>query len=243
MFKVLTDFPIAVDSPDHIYPQGTKNILGGPYYTWSDGFNPFADEVVDYFKKPDLRVLDLGAASGYLVSDFLKRGCLTVGLEGSNWPVINQVDNWTKLHNKNLFTCDISKPFQILESEKEVKFDLINAWEVIEHIAPENLATFAKNVYNHLSDEGIFAFSLSPWFEPSKVDKKTNLHLSHEIKKKSQWEEIFNNFEFIGPLSEQYDSGYHYIFNYRYRGKVREAEGSTHTFWSTLKKKNNASKV
>lgn len=243
MFKVLTDFPIAVDSPDHIYPQGTKNILGGPYYTWSDGFNPFADEVVDYFKKPDLRVLDLGAASGYLVSDFLKRGCLTVGLEGSNWPVVNQVDNWTKLHDKNLFTCDISKPFQILESEKEVKFDLINAWEVIEHIAPENLATFAKNVYNHLSDEGIFAFSLSPWFEPSKVDKKTNLHLSHEIKKKSQWEEIFNNFEFIGPLSEQYDSGYHYIFNYRYRGKVREAEGSTHTFWSTLKKKNNASKV
>ena len=243
MFKVLTDFPVAIDSPDHIYPQGTKNILGGPYYTWSDGFNPFADEVVDYFKKPDLRVLDLGAASGYLVSDFLKRGCLTVGLEGSNWPVVNQVDNWTKLHDKNLFTCDISKPFQILESEKEVKFDLINAWEVIEHIAPENLATFAKNVYNHLSDEGIFAFSLSPWFEPSKVDKKTNLHLSHEIKKKSQWEEIFNNFEFIGPLSEQYDSGYHYIFNYRYRGKVREAEGSTHTFWSTLKKKNNASKV
>ena len=237
MYKVITDFPIAGDSPDHIYPQGTKNILGGPYYTWSDGHNPFVDEVIDYFKKPDLKVLDLGAASGYLVSDFLKKGCVTVGLEGSNWPIENKVENWKKLHNKNLFTCDISKPFQILESEKEAKFDLINAWEVIEHIAPENLPTFANNVYKHLSDDGIFVFSLSPWFEPSKIDPKINLHLSYKLNKKSQWREIFNNFEFIGPLSEQYDSGYHYIFNYRYRGKVREAEGGTHTFWSTLKKK------
>lgn len=237
MYKVITDFPVAVDSPDHIYPQGTKNILGGPYYEWADGYNPFVDEVVDYFKKPKLKVLDLGAASGYLVSDFLSRGCQTVGLEGSDWPIVNLVENWNNLHNKNLFTCDISKPFQILESEEQAKFDLINAWEVIEHIAPENLSTFADNVYKHLSDDGIFVFSLSPWFEPSKVDKKTNLHLSHEIKLKSQWEEIFKNFEFVGPLSEKYDSGYHYVFNHRYRGKVRQEEGANHTFWSTLKKR------
>lgn len=237
MYKVVTDFPVAVDSPDHILPQGTKNILGGPYYEWADGYNPFVDEVVKYFNKTKLKVLDLGAASGYLVSDFLQRGCQTVGLEGSNWPLLNEVENWNRLHNINLFTCDISKPFQIFEEQVEAKFDLINAWEVIEHISPDNLETFADNVYKHLSDEGIFVFSLSPWFEPSKVDKKTNLHLSHEIKLKSQWEEIFYKFEFTGPLVEQYDSGYHYIFNNRYRGKVREAEGRVHTFWSTLKKR------
>lgn len=237
MYKLITDFEVAVDSPDHLYPQGTKNILGGPYYEWADGHNPFVDEVVDYFKKPTLRVLDLGAASGYLVSDFLSRGCQTVGLEGSNWPILNKVCNWEKFENKNLFTCDISKPFQLFESDVEAKFDLINAWEVIEHIAPEDLPTFADNVYKHLSDEGIFVFSLSPWFEPSKIDPKINLHLSYQINKKAQWKEIFNKFEFVGPLSEKYDSGYHYIFNNRYRGKVRQAEGSTHTFWSTLKKK------
>jgi SAM-dependent methyltransferase len=237
VYKLITDFPVAVDSPDHVYPQGTKNILGGSYYEWSDGHNPFVDEVVDYFKKPTLRVLDLGAASGYLVSDFLSRGCQTVGLEGSDWPIINNVSNWKKLQNKNLFTCDISKPFQLFESDKEAKFDLINAWEVIEHIAPKDLATFADNVYKHLADDGIFVFSISPWFEPSKINRKINLHLSYEINKKAQWREIFNKFEFVGPLSEEYDSGYHYIFNHRYRGKVREAEGMQHTFWSTLKKK------
>jgi SAM-dependent methyltransferase len=237
VYKLITDFPVAVDSPDHVYPQGTKNILGGSYYEWSDGHNPFVDEVVDYFKKPTLRVLDLGAASGYLVSDFLSRGCQTVGLEGSDWPIINNVSNWKKLQNKNLFTCDISKPFQLFESDKEAKFDLINAWEVIEHIAPKDLATFADNVYKHLADDGIFVFSISPWFEPSKINRKINLHLSYEINKKAQWREIFNKFEFVGPLSEEYDSGYHYIFNHRYRGKVREEEGMQHTFWSTLKKK------
>ena len=237
MYKLTTDFPVAIDSPDHIYPQGTKNNQGGPYYEWSSGHNPFVDEVVDYFKKPILRVLDLGAASGYLVSDFLRKGCQTVGLEGSNWPIINNVSNWKELKNKNLFTCDISKPFQLFESDKEAKFDLINAWEVIEHIAPKDLATFADNVYKHLADDGIFVFSLSPWFEPSKINRKINLHLSYKINKKDQWREIFNKFEFVGPLSEEHDSGYHYIFNYRYRGKVREEEGMKHTFWSTLKKK------
>ena len=103
--------------------------------------------------------------------------------------------------------------------------------EILDYVKIILIALIITNILN------VFVFSLSPWFEPYKIDPKINLHLSYEINKKAQWEEIFNNFEFTGPLSEQHDSGYHYIFNHRYRGKVREEEGSMHTFWSTLKKK------
>jgi len=237
MYSLLTDYPIAYSSPDNLYPQGTKNVLGGPDYTWKDGFNPFVDEVVDYFKTQNIRVLDLGAASGYLVKDFLSRGCDAIGLEGSDWSIINNIENWSEYKNTRLFTCDISQPFSILYNGKPAKFNLINAWEVVEHIDPSNLPTLVENIYNHLDDEGIFVCSISPWFEPSRMDPSINLHLSHNIKSKREWENIFSNFEFFGPIKEQHNSGYHYIFKNRYRGIVREAEGGRHTFWSTLRKK------
>lgn len=237
MYKVVTNHPLASTSPDHIYPQGTKNTLGGPDYSWKDTYNPFADEVIKYFNKPTISVLDLGAASGYLVKDFLARGCDAVGLEGSNWPLKNNVENWVLYNNKRLFTCDIGRPFSILLNNNPVKFDLINAWEVIEHIDPSNLNVLAQNVLNHLNDDGIFVFSLSPWFEPSVHDSKINLHLSYNINKKHEWEKIFSDFEFVGPVKETYNCGYHYMFENRYRGKIREQEGKKHTFWSTLMKK------
>jgi hypothetical protein len=237
MFTLETEHPVAYTSPDHLYPQGTKNDKGGPSYTWENGFNPFVDEVVTYFNRPDLKVLDLGAASGYLVKDFMKRGCITVGLEGSDWSIKNKVKNWKELYGKNLFTCDIGKPFQIKYNQNPVKFNLINAWEVVEHLPPEELSVFTENVYNHLEDDGIFVCSISPWFEPSVINPSVNLHLAHKVTSKQDWKDIFNRFEFIGPLKEAYDSGYHYIFQERYRGRVREQEGAKHTFWSTMRKK------
>ena len=234
MIRLLTQHSIAENSPDHYYPQGTKNIHGGPEYTWKDNYNPFVDEVISYFDS-NMSVLDLGAASGCLVDDFIVKGIDAVGLEGSDWPIKNNRENWTK-HKDRLFTCDISKPFSIQEDSELKKFDLITAWEVIEHLPPDELGQFADNVYHHLKDNGIFCFSLSPWFEPSVHDSSINLHLSYKITKKEEWRAIFNKFEFIGPVTEKHDSAYHYIFKNRYRGKVRGPEGEKHTFWSTLKK-------
>lgn len=237
MITLQTKHNLAVESPDYMFPKGTKNSKGGVNYNWSNGFNPFVDEVIEYFGTSDLNVLDVGAASGYLVHDFLLKGCNAVGLEGSDWPIKNSVENWNIHYNSRLFTCDIGQPFSILEDGVQMKFDLINAWEVIEHLHPDNLKTFSDNIYSHLSDDGVFVFSISPWFESSDVDASVNLHLSHEIKFKHQWEDIFDSFKFVGPITEKHDSGYHYMFKNRYRGKVRGAEGHKHTFWSTLQKK------
>lgn len=235
-YQLKTNFTVATDSPDHIYPQGTRNVAGGPYYDWINGFNPFVDEVQEYFQKTDIRVLDLGAASGCLVNDFLLKGADAIGLEGSTWPIDNDRSNWKLYHNDRLFTCDLGKPFSIYHDDQPAKFDLICAWEVIEHLPPKELNDFADNVYNHLDDNGIFCFSLSPWFEPSVHDSSINLHLSYQITSKQEWKNIFHKFEFVGPVSETHDSAWHYLFKHRYRGKIREAEGGKHTFWSTLKK-------
>lgn len=239
MYSIETSYPVATTSLDHLYPKGVKNTKGGPNYTWTNGHNPFVDEVIEYFKQDNLPVLDIGAASGYLVNDFLIKGCDAVGVEGSDWPVKNKVSNWITHKDKRLFNSDISKPFQIYKNNEPAKFKLISAWEVAEHIHPDNLSTFANNVHKHLDDEGIFVMSVSPWFEPADKNqhKNINLHLAHEIKLKSQWKEIFNQFEFFGPIKENHQSGYHYVFKNRYRGKIRGPEGKRHTFWSSLKKK------
>lgn len=240
-YSIVTDHSVAHTSLDHIYPKGVKNTMGGPDYSWSNGYNPFVDEVIKYFNQDKLTVLDVGAASGYLVRDFLVKGCDAVGVEGSDWPIHNKVDNWLNLLNENLFTADISKPFQLYRNDKPAKFKLITSWEVVEHLHPDDLSTYAENIYNHLEDDGIFTISVSPWFEPAEHSgplSNINLHLSHEIKLRSEWEEIFHMFEFTGPIKEMHESGYHYIFENRYRGRVRGPEGGKHTFWSTLKKKN-----
>ena len=97
MIELISKNRLAKDSPDHHYPQGTKNTAGGPYYNWVNNKNPFVDEVQNYFKSKDISVLDLGAASGVLVDDFIVKGADAVGLEGSDWPIKNNRSNCHKL--------------------------------------------------------------------------------------------------------------------------------------------------
>lgn len=165
MITIKTKYPVATDSPDHIFPWGTmrdNNTNSG-----------YIKEVEEYFGLGNrLNILDLGCAGGQLIKDFHYNGHLAIGLEGSDYSLKNNRACWPELYNKALFTCDISKPFWILDYEikdKEqqegieipIKFDLISAWEVIEHIAPEDLDQMFDNIYNHLKDNGIFVGTIS----------------------------------------------------------------------------------
>lgn len=152
MITVQTNYPIATDSPDHIMPWGTAN----------DNFSSqeFINELLQNYSEP-ISFLDLGCSGGQLVIDIHNRGHLSIGLEGSDYSIVHSRANWPTYYNKNLFTCDVTKPYKIFKDNEQVLFDVITAWEVVEHISNEDLYPFFKQVNDNLKPGGIFLASIA----------------------------------------------------------------------------------
>ncbi len=180
-FKVVTDYPVALDSPDHINPLGTRMDNSR-----AKGFN---EKVYELFnnRKP-LKIMDLGCAGGGMVEDFVKDGHDAIGLEGSNYNLKHQRACWATI-SANLFTCDVSHRFQVYSKDKDPsefghhleqewfksKFNVITGWEFMEHILPIKLPMVCANVKRHLHDDGIFVCSIplgkednNPWHQCQK---------------------------------------------------------------------------
>ncbi len=166
MVTLVTDFPVAINSLDHIHPWGTKN----DNHT-SQGL---IEEVETYFGNRKINFMDMGCAGGQFAVDFHNRGHRSVGLEGSDYSLVNKRVSWASLANEVLFTCDVTKPFQLLNDSQPLKFDMITSWEVLEHIRRDDLGQVFKNVLNHLKDDGVFCASVSSSFSP--VDNGVELH-------------------------------------------------------------------
>jgi 2-polyprenyl-3-methyl-5-hydroxy-6-metoxy-1,4-benzoquinol methylase len=154
--KVITKHQIAYESPDHIAPCGTMQ---------DDSTNRTFIILIDKLLKRDfegkqLNFLDLGCSGGQLVRDFRDLGYISVGLEGSDYSQKHKRANWPLLGGKNLFTCDIKEPFEII-SEDKIKFHLITAWEVLEHIRRDDLDNLFLNIISHLEEGGYFIASTS----------------------------------------------------------------------------------
>jgi len=153
--KVETEHRVAFDSPDHIAPVGTKQDN-----STNRSFVLLMNKLLRReFPNTQLKYLDLGCSGGQLVKDFRDLGYVSAGLEGSDYSLKHQRANWPLLAGKSLFTCDIAKPFEIKSVEKSVKFHLITAWEVLEHIRIEELDNVFKNIINHLEEGGYFIAS------------------------------------------------------------------------------------
>ena len=155
--KLQTEFPIAYESPDHLMPWGTMR---------DNSTNPaFIQEVQDFFKSnydlDKIKFMDLGCSGGQLAVDFYKNGNVAVGLEGSDYSVKHQRANWPEYHNKMLFTCDVAKPYTVSMNDVQYECNMVTAWEVIEHIHPDNLNMFFTNISNHLENNGVFVGSIS----------------------------------------------------------------------------------
>ena len=154
MITLETKNPVAIESPDHIAPVGTvnDNTTDADYIT----------AVKKHFGKP-IKMMDLGCAGGQLVVDFIESGDYGVGLEGSTNARERGAGkhNWDKYGDKNLFTVDLTKPYQLYDDGEEVKFDFITTWEVVEHIAEEDLPMFFGNIKKHLKDDGVFCCSIA----------------------------------------------------------------------------------
>jgi SAM-dependent methyltransferase len=165
-----TKHPVAFESPDHIAPKGTavNNSTNRKFILHMD-----SKLRCEFGEQTTLRMMDLGCAGGQTVADFMALRWQGVGLEGSDFSLRHRRANWGHLANRNLFTCDITKPFQIKLDGQPVRFHLITAWEVMEHIATPDLMQVFANIRDHLEPGGYFIASTT---ETSDVHQGLELH-------------------------------------------------------------------
>ena len=148
---------VAYDSPDHLNPWGTRRD--------NSRQRRFSQKLYELFleQQRPLWVLDLGCSGGGFVKDCLDDGCVAVGLEGSDYSKQLRRAEWRTIP-EFLFTADITAPFEVLGEfpggEKRLQFDVITAWEVMEHIHERDLAGVAENVKRHLRLGGLWIMSV-----------------------------------------------------------------------------------
>jgi len=181
MIKIKTNKPVAIDSPDHLNPAGCSND--------NNSNLSYIQQIKSHFNNKKLNVLDLGCAGGQIIVDHLNIDDVAVGLEGSSHALNGSGrSNWEKYHNKNLFLCDITEPFECLDDNNNlIKFDVIQMWDVLEHIPEDKLPQLLKNIFNHLNDGGIFLGAISQQLDPIR-------HIS--VFSKDKWKIIFNRNNF-----------------------------------------------
>ncbi len=153
IFKIKTNYPVAYTSDDHKFPRGTMHDNSKNYR-----FNLKLYELFGY--REDIHLLDLGCSGGGFVKSILEDGYTAIGLEGSDVSRRFRSGEWDTIPN-HLFTCDLSKPFQVYTGHnKKALFDMITAWEVVEHIAEPDLEQLVRNIRTHLKPGGYFVCSI-----------------------------------------------------------------------------------
>jgi SAM-dependent methyltransferase len=182
-----TDHPIAVSSNDTKFPRGSKNDN-----SISARFNR---KLYELFRgaKP-IRVLDIGCAGGGFVRSLLDDGHFAVGLDGSDYPFLNQTGEWATIPN-HLFTCDVTKPFRLVDraTHQPILFDAITAWELMEHIPEEGLPRLFENLDRHLVPGGFLLLSIATFLD---WDQPTGVVWHVTVKPRSWWEDRFDRLGF-----------------------------------------------
>ena len=116
-----------------------------------------------------------GSAGGGMVKSFIDQGDVAIGVEGSDYSLVRQREEWSKIP-EYLFTADITKPFQIFNDNSPFLFDVITAWEFLEHIDQSDLQEVFNNIDNHLKNNGVVIAS---------INMEDSYH--HETVENEQW--------------------------------------------------------
>lgn len=166
MITINAEAPIALDSDDHINPDGI--------YLDNNVSVRLVEEIEKFFQRK-INFLDLGCAGGALVCELIDRGHNAVGIDGSDHCLnfrqeaadkLNMAkplgyQNWQTHGKSRLFTADITKEFQLFDNGEPMTFDLITAWDVMEHFFPERVDVFMQQVKKHLKPNGYFVASIA----------------------------------------------------------------------------------
>ena len=214
--KIVTKYPVAYDSIDHVNPAGTiiDNTRNFGFYN-----------KCRLLYGENLSFLDLGCAGGGLVFEFALNGHVAIGLEGSDTSKTMARANWRTIPG-NLFCCDITKEFELIDCTKKSanRFNVISCWEVLEHIPVDGLETFFLNVKNHSEDGGIFIGSVATF--PTRaghhatVEEKdwwVNKFSEHGFRILPEAEVKFEFLEFCRPFLHEVDLrvhpelGFHFV--------------------------------
>ncbi len=171
-----------------------ETLIHGPRYAGNFGYinnETFAGEshknqaFNQYLKALFCRkisVLDLGCGGGF-IHDTVQNGDDALGIEGFSQYQRNQIHAW-KLIPDNLQIMNIAQPFIITdENNQRVNFDVVTAWEVLEHLFEDEVDVFLKNVVNHIHNDSFICFTVS--YRPD------NGHFT--IKSLEWWKERFFN--------------------------------------------------
>lgn len=185
--RVVTQKPMAYDSPDHIQPRGT--ILDNSVNL------AFNAKLRRWMSTAQMRVLDLGCSGGGFVKSILEQGSLAIGIEGSDRSKLEERAQWATIPD-HLFTADITEPFRVVEvaedgTQRLLTFTVITAWEVMEHLRKDQLAGVARNIAEHLAPHGVAIMSISPNEEI--VD---GVRLHQTVESKGWWVAKFSELEF-----------------------------------------------
>jgi SAM-dependent methyltransferase len=176
---IVTDYPVAVMSDDQTFPRGVRS---------DNSRHPRFVRAVEQLFNRRLRHLDLGCAGGGLVLDFLLRGHDSVGVEGSDFALREQRAEWRTIPGR-LFTGDITKPFWFRAADgSRSKFDVMTAWEVLEHIPEAALPGLCDNIRENLADDGIFVASVATFEDRDPV---TGAVWHVTLKPRDWWMETF----------------------------------------------------
>ena len=150
-YQIVTEYPVAIKSDDHVYPRGTSNDnTRYPRFVYA------AERAIGQ----KLSVMELGCAGGGLVLDFILAGHDAIGIEGSDYSAVWRRAEWANIPER-LFTADITKPFGAFADGVPQQFDLITAWEVLEHIRDDDLDGLFDNIRRHLAPDGMFCGSVA----------------------------------------------------------------------------------
>lgn len=194
MIILMCESKIAWDSNDTLFPWGTSRD--------NSTSKVFIEDAVNHFKNKKFNVLDLGCSGGQFIKDFIEHTNYSIGLEGSDFSIKEKRANWPELYQKNLFTCDVSKRFEIRdENEKRILFELVTAWELIEHIKTERLKIFFTNIWNHMTDDGIFSCSISTVPEPA-YGSKNGEQLHETVWNQGKWLEYLESLKLFVILKD-----------------------------------------
>ncbi len=179
MWHVDTEYPVALDSYDHTDPQ----IKGKEDFSYNLAFNA---KLYELFVSP-ISVLDIGCGGGSFVKTVLDEGYQAVGLEGSTHPRDRELGGWPFIAD-HLFTCDVTHPFVVHQGDHvPFQFDVVTAWEFLEHIQEKDLSQVWWNILDHLKEGGLFIITT-----PSDIRHHPKRGLDHHRTRRPQewWESM-----------------------------------------------------